>query len=320
MVHQMSSPSASPHAALVPDLLHFLKDHLRANIKGQDPVIERVCSVLVRGELGLAHPGRPKGSFLFVGPTGVGKTELTNVFTRFLFAGASPLRFDMSEYQLQKSVDKLIGENSSDRGLLGRAIGHCTRGTLLFDEIEKAHPLVLDLFLQILEDARITLATGETLNLSSFYMVCTSNIGSAEAMRMESAPFASIERTVLARVAQALRPELGGRVSDKLVFARLGYATQRSICIGSRHRNRRWRNGFSDSTRISSVAWRSPHAQCSRAVPAGRRRGRRTKWFAWRIGRGVRDRRPVSNSPEMNQQRHAEHVRRQLGNWGAWPP
>lgn len=212
------------------DLLRELPDHLRREIKGQGHVLDRVCSVLTRGELGLANPRRPKGSFLFVGPTGVGKTELTNVFTSYLFAGAAPLRFDMSEYQLQKSVDKLIGENASDSGLLGRALRGAAGGTLLFDEVEKAHTLVLDLFLQILEDARITLATGETLDLHGFYIVFTSNIGSAEAMRMESAPFASIERTVLSRVNQALRPELVGRVNEKIVFGRLDFATQRAIC------------------------------------------------------------------------------------------
>jgi ATP-dependent Clp protease ATP-binding subunit ClpB len=160
----------------------------------------------------------------------VGKTETTNVFTSYLFDGTVPIRFDMSEYQLQKSVDKLIGENAHDPGLLGRALRGVSRGTLLFDEIEKAHGLVLDLFLQILEDGRITLATGETLNLTGFYVVLTSNIGSAEVMRMVSAPFATVERTVLMRVGQQLRPELFVRVTEKIVFARLGYPTQREIC------------------------------------------------------------------------------------------
>jgi ATP-dependent Clp protease ATP-binding subunit ClpB len=167
---------------------------------------------------------------LLVGPTGVGKTELTNVLTSYLFVGAVPIRFDMSEYQLQKSAEKLIGENSNDIGLLGRALRGVGQGTLLFDEIEKAHTLVLDLFLQILEDARITLATGETLDLRGFYVVFTSNIGSAEAMRMESAPFASVERTVLMRVREQLRPELVGRVTEILVFSRLNYTVQRAIC------------------------------------------------------------------------------------------
>ena len=204
--------------------------HLAARIKGQKHALGRIASVLTRGELGIAHPRRPKGSFLIVGPTGVGKTETTNVFTSYLFDGTVPIRFDMSEYQLQKSVDKLIGENADDPGLLGRALRGVSQGTLLFDEIEKAHGLVLDLFLQILEDGRITLATGETLNLTGFYIVLTSNIGSAEVMRMVSAPFATVERTVLMRVGQQLRPELFVRVTEKIVFARLQFETQRDIC------------------------------------------------------------------------------------------
>jgi len=210
--------------------LRRLPDHLREQIKGQDHVMERICSVLRRGELGLASTRRPRGSFLFVGPTGVGKTEVTNVFTEYLFEGSKPLRFDMSEYQTHSSVEKLIGEKVGDTGLLGRALATAETGTLLFDEIEKAHPLVLDLFLQILDDAAITLASGERKNLSGFYVVFTSNIGAAEAMRMRSAPFASVQRTVLSRVSQQLRPELVGRMTEKLVFASLEYEVQREIC------------------------------------------------------------------------------------------
>lgn len=141
------------------ELLRRLPEHLSENIKGQDHVILPVCSVLRRGELGLANTRRPRGSFLFVGPTGVGKTEITNVFTEYLFTDAKPVRFDMSEYQTHSSVEKLIGEKVGDVGLLGRALANVDHGTLLFDEIEKAHPLVLDLFLQVLEDAAITLAS-----------------------------------------------------------------------------------------------------------------------------------------------------------------
>jgi ATP-dependent Clp protease ATP-binding subunit ClpB len=215
-----------------PDIvrLRALPDYLRGIIKGQDHVIAPVCSVLQRGELGLANQRRPRGSFLFVGPTGVGKTEITNVFTEYLFPGEKPVRFDMSEYQTHSAVEKLIGEKVGDIGLLGRALQHISRGTLLFDEIEKAHPLVLDLFLQVLEDAALTLASGERKNLSNFYIVLTSNIGAAEAMRMRSAPFASVQRTVLSRVNQQLRPELVGRVTEKIVFASLEYSTQRAIC------------------------------------------------------------------------------------------
>ncbi len=218
------------HVKTVVEKLRALPGYLREQIKGQEHVIDRISSVLQRGELGLASPRRPRGSFLFVGPTGVGKTEITNVFTEYLFDGNKPLRFDMSEYQTHGSVEKLIGERVGDEGLLGRALAETRTGTLLFDEIEKAHPLVLDLFLQILDDAAITLASGERKNLNGFYVVLTSNIGAAEAMRMQSAPFASIERTVMARVNERLRPELVGRITEKIVFNRLPFETQRALC------------------------------------------------------------------------------------------
>jgi ATP-dependent Clp protease ATP-binding subunit ClpB len=210
--------------------LRHLEPHLNANIKGQDHVLPRICSVLQRGELNLAHPNRPKGSFLFVGPTGVGKTEVTACFTDYLFGEGYLHRFDMSEFQNQSSVGLLLGASVSEIGMLGRALATHERGTLLFDEMEKAHPLVLDLFLQILDAGRITLANGETRNLNNYYIVFTSNIGAGEAMRMESSAFATIERTVLRRVDQVLRPELVARINEKLVFNRLPYAIQREIC------------------------------------------------------------------------------------------
>jgi ATP-dependent Clp protease ATP-binding subunit ClpB len=210
--------------------LRHLETHLKTNIKGQDHVLPRICSVLQRGELHLAHPQRPKGSFLFVGPTGVGKTEITIAFTEYLCGSDHLHRFDMSEFQNQSSVGLLLGISSTDTGMLGRALDKNTRGTLLFDEMEKAHPLVLDLFLQILDAGRITLANGETRNLNNYYIVFTSNIGAGEAMRMESSAFATIERTVLRRVDQVLRPELVARINEKLVFNRLPYAIQREIC------------------------------------------------------------------------------------------
>jgi ATP-dependent Clp protease ATP-binding subunit ClpA len=231
MVSQLT-PIDGPLTSALVARLTGLAPHLAANIKGQNHILGRVASVLTRGELGVANPRRPQGSFLFVGPTGVGKTETANVFTSYLFGGAAPVRFDMSEYQLQSSVEKLIGSSRDDPGLLGHALRHAHRGTLLFDEIEKAHPLVLDLFLQILEDARITLATGETADLRAFYVTFTSNIGSEETMRMENAPFASVERTVLMRMRDRLRPELLGRVNEIIVFSRLSFPVQREICEG----------------------------------------------------------------------------------------
>src|SRR5690348_5304819 len=101
----------SPSRERRTELLRDLRSHLDAHVRGQPEALDLVTSVLTRGELGFAQPRRPKGSFLFIGPTGVGKTETVNVFTQYLFGGLRPIRFDMSEYQLQKSVEKLIGEH-----------------------------------------------------------------------------------------------------------------------------------------------------------------------------------------------------------------
>jgi len=210
--------------------LRGLEPHLRARIRGQDHLLPRVAGALSRGELGLAARSRPRGSFLFIGPTGTGKTELVLCFSDYLFGPGAVCRFDMSEYQNTSSVERLLGADATDSGLLGGALSRVPRGTLLFDEMEKAHPRVLDLFLQMLDAGRITLATGETKSLVDYYVVFTSNLGAAEAMRMEQSSRASIEAAVLRRVAQEVRPELVGRIDEKLVFARLAPEVQREIC------------------------------------------------------------------------------------------
>jgi ATP-dependent Clp protease ATP-binding subunit ClpA len=194
---------------------------LSRNIIGQDHVLGRVEAVLRRGELGLTHPRRPKGSFLFLGPTGVGKTELTLTFGHHFFGENCVARFGL-----------LLGEHRDEEGLLGKRIKHTGAKVILFDEIEKAHPLVLDLFLQMLDAGRITLATGETLDLTEFYIVATSNIGASNLMEMsETVPFRTLERVVFEQVDQQLRPELVGRFTEKLVFRRLTYDVQRRICL-----------------------------------------------------------------------------------------
>jgi ATP-dependent Clp protease ATP-binding subunit ClpA len=224
-------PYFSAMTSTSPTVLQNLHAYLSHEIRGQEHVIPRVCSVLRRGEIGLANASRPRGSFLFVGPTGVGKTEMTVCFSDYLFGPGHVHRFDMSEFQNQSSVGLLLGQSVTEIGMLGRALAQADRGTLLFDEMEKAHPLVLDLFLQILDAGRITLATGETKNLNGYYIVFTSNIGAAEAMRMENSAFATIERTVLKRVDQTLRPELVARINEKVVFTRLTFEVQREICL-----------------------------------------------------------------------------------------
>src|SRR5438552_7538395 len=211
------------------DCLLRLESVLRAEIRGQDHVIPRVVSVLQRGQLGLSKLGRPRGSFLFLGPTGVGKTELTQAFTRHLFGAQNLVRFDMSEFQTQESLGLLLGSRPGENGFFGAAYGRTDEGTMLFDEVEKAHPRVMDVFLQMLDAARVTVATGETLDLSSFYVVMTSNIGSAELMSLQHSSDATLERHVLTRAQQSLRPEIFARISEKLVFHRLSYEHQLEI-------------------------------------------------------------------------------------------
>jgi ATP-dependent Clp protease ATP-binding subunit ClpA len=209
--------------------LRQLQSHLSDRIRGQNHVIPRVVSALHRGELGLTTPNRPRGSFLFLGPTGVGKTELSLTFTDYLLGKDKLFRFDMSEYQTQESLGVLLGGRVGEIGLLGMAVAKSATGTLLFDEIEKAHPRVLDVFLQVLDAARVTMASGETLDLSGFYIVFTSNIAAAEIINLQHSSFATMERHVLAKAQQSLRPELYARVAEKLVFNRLSYEVQMEI-------------------------------------------------------------------------------------------
>lgn len=206
-----------------------LEPHLFSKIKGQGHVIPRVCSVLERGQLGLQPNGKPLGSFLFLGPTGVGKTELTREFSRYLFGEDSVFRFDMSEFLHLDSVKLFMGDDSGASGRLGKVLAEHRQGLLLFDEIEKAHRLIWDLFLQMLDAARITLADHRAYDLSGFYIVCTSNIGSQQLLRPTRLPFATLERAVVSELHRFFRPELIGRFDEKIVFKPLSSETQREI-------------------------------------------------------------------------------------------
>jgi ATP-dependent Clp protease ATP-binding subunit ClpB len=209
--------------------LNGLKSHLLSKIKGQNHVIARVCSVLERGQLGLQPIDKPLGSFLFLGPTGVGKTELTLEFTRYLFGGNEVYRFDMSEFLHLDNVKLLMGDETGTPGRLGYVLSQHQQGVLLFDEIEKAHRLIWDLFLQMLDAARITLNDHRTYDLSGFYLVCTSNIGSQRLLRSTRLPFTTLERAVISELYKFFRPELVGRFDEKIVFKPLSPDTQREI-------------------------------------------------------------------------------------------
>ena len=209
--------------------LNGLESHLLSKIKGQNHVIARVCSVLERGQLGLQPIDKPLGSFLFLGPTGVGKTELTLEFTRYLFGGKEVYRFDMSEFLHLDNVKLFMGDETGTPGRLGNVLSQHQQGVLLFDEIEKAHRLIWDLFLQMLDAARITLNDHRTYDLSGFYLVCTSNIGSQRLLRPTRLPFTTLERAVISELYKFFRPELVGRFDEKIVFKPLSPDTQREI-------------------------------------------------------------------------------------------
>lgn len=209
--------------------LKGLEPYLSSKIKGQGHVIPRVCSVLERGELGLQPINKPLGSFLFLGSTGVGKTELTLEFSRYLSGENFVHRFDMSEFLHPDSVKIFMGDETGCSGRLGKILSAHHQGVLLFDEIEKAHRLIWDLFLQMLDAGRITLANHQTFDLSGFYIVCTSNIGSQQLLRLTRLPFATLERAVVSELHRVFRPELVGRFDEKIVFKSLSVDTQREI-------------------------------------------------------------------------------------------
>ena len=210
--------------------LQGLEAHLCERIRGQDHLLPRLAALFCRAGLQLSSSERPRASVLLVGPTGTGKSESFKCACEYVFGRGRLLTFDLSEYQDQSAVNKLLGENRNDSGLLGRAITNAPDGGLLFDEIEKAHPRVLDLFLQMLWRGCITDATGRTHQLFNYVIGFTSNLGSAEAMRMEHATKASVSKAIQRRVGEGLRPELVGRIDETLVFARLGPEVQREIC------------------------------------------------------------------------------------------
>lgn len=209
--------------------LRHLSRYLQAAIRGQVEVIERVAERLQHGELRLTAPGRPKASFLFLGPTGVGKTELTLRFSEILMGPDRVVRLDMSEYQTADRLALLLG-TGEEPGRIAQGFDACRgRGTLLFDEIEKAHPRVLDILLQILDAARLTTGENRVVDFSDWYIVLTSNIGAQRIMSMRRSKYETMERLVRQDAQRELRPEIFARISLTVVFNKLGYETQCEI-------------------------------------------------------------------------------------------
>jgi ATP-dependent Clp protease ATP-binding subunit ClpA len=211
--------------------LNTLGDYLRSNILGQDEVLGDMVALLRRGFCKFRFPNRPIASMLFLGPTGVGKTETCNLLTRYLFGSDDKLiRLDMSEYQEQRSIGILLGANLGERGLLGHYYDIAGgSGVLLLDEIEKAHRLILDLLLQMLSAARIKLATGESLDLRGFVLVGTSNMGSRVLMESRSTDRETLVRRTLRAAMDVMRPEIYRRFQLKCVFNKLDFETLKRI-------------------------------------------------------------------------------------------
>jgi ATP-dependent Clp protease ATP-binding subunit ClpB len=208
-----------------------MEDRLRQRVVGQDAALERVANAIRRSRAGLSDPKRPIGSFIFLGPTGVGKTELARALAEFLFDDEHSLvRIDMSEYMEKHAVSRLIGAppgyvGYEEGGQLTEQIRRRPYAVLLFDEIEKAHPDVFNVLLQMMDDGRLTDGKGRTVDFKNTVIIMTSNLGSsflqAEGLRSE-AEFAEASRQVMNALHGHFKPEFLNRVDDIIIFRPLG--------------------------------------------------------------------------------------------------
>jgi len=205
-----------------------METNLHARVVGQDQAIKAVSNAVRRARAGLQDPNRPIGSFLFLGPTGVGKTELTKALAEFLFDDDSAMiRIDMSEYMEKHSVARLIGAppgyvGYEEGGSLTEAVRRRPYQVILFDEVEKAHPDVFNVLLQVLDDGRLTDGQGRTVDFRNTLIVLTSNLGSEYLASLpEGSSVASVREQVMEVVRKSFRPEFLNRLDEILLFNRL---------------------------------------------------------------------------------------------------
>src|SRR5467141_1689800 len=201
-----------------------MEDRLRQRVIGQDEALEAVANAVRRARAGLQDSNRPVGSFIFLGPTGVGKTETARALAEFLFDEESAMvRIDMSEYMEKHTVARLIGAppgyvGYEEGGQLTEAIRRRPYAVVLFDEIEKAHPDVFNVLLQILDDGRLTDSQGRTVDFRNTVLIMTSNIGSQYILEMGTQNWEQVETKVLELLRQTFRPEFLNRVDDVIIF------------------------------------------------------------------------------------------------------
>jgi ATP-dependent Clp protease ATP-binding subunit ClpB len=208
--------------------LLVMEKELARRVVGQDEPVIAVSTAVRRARAGLQDPNRPVGSFLFLGPTGVGKTELTKSLAAFLFDDEHALvRIDMSEYMEKHSVARLIGAppgyvGYDEGGALTEAVRRRPYQVVLFDEVEKAHPDVFNVLLQVLDDGRLTDGQGRTVDFKNTLIILTSNIGAEYLVAaQDDAAFTAAKAAVLAEVRQRFRPEFLNRLDDIIMFQRL---------------------------------------------------------------------------------------------------
>jgi len=204
-----------------------MEERLHDRVIGQDDAVSAVANAVRRSRSGLADPNRPVGSFIFLGPTGVGKTELARALAEFLFDDEQALiRLDMSEYQEKHTVARMLGAppgyiGYDEGGQLTEAVRRRPYSVVLFDEIEKAHPDVFNVLLQILDDGRLTDGQGRTVDFRNTVLIMTSNLGGQLIQDMSSRPFEEIHDAVLAVLRDHFRPEFLNRVDEIIVFKSL---------------------------------------------------------------------------------------------------
>ena len=202
-----------------------MESYLQRRVVGQDEAIIAVSNAVRRSRAGLADPNRPNGSFLMLGPTGVGKTELTKALTEFLFDTEDAIvRIDMSEFMEKHSVSRLVGAppgyvGYEEGGYLTEAVRRKPYSVVLLDEVEKAHPDVFNILLQVLDDGRLTDGHGRTVDFKNTVIVMTSNLGSDRIQELSvSQDYDEIKSTVMEIVGQHFRPEFINRIDDTIVF------------------------------------------------------------------------------------------------------